>query len=250
MLPTCDGKYHLDVHSSAGVELGLAFEWTEGIRPPGVDIGTTSGAMVLPRQAYAFKAVPVNARLWLRLNGKAIPDSGTLELDLTLGFNNTLFAYVAIMPGDPAPEFKGQDASGQIHRLSALRGKWALVTFGAWLCPGARNFAPVLASIYSQYHSLGLEVLSVFDSPNGDVRLAGPADLNDWARTYGVNYPLINDLDNACQYYDREYLNCTYYSCSGNPSIFLINPQGTIAYRYAGWNPADGLADVLAKLYA
>jgi peroxiredoxin len=248
-LPTCNGTYHLSIHSSGGVDLGLVFDWAES-RLPGDNIGITGGAQVRPGQGYTFKAVPDNAKLWLQLNGKSIPDTGTIDLNLTPGFDNTLFAYIAIMPGDPAPEFKGLDANGKLHSLSALRGKWTLVTFGDWGCPGARNFAPVLASIYSQYHSLGLEVLSVLDAPNMELRVSGPADLNDWARTYGVNYPLINDPDNATQYYNREYLSCTFYSCSDNPSIFLVNPQGTIAYRYRGWDANDGLAGVLAKLYA
>ena len=248
-LPSCDGTYHLSIHSSGGVNLGLVLDWAE-TRLPGDNIGITGGAQVRPGAAYAIKAVPDNAKLWLQLNGKAIPDSGNWDLNLTPGFDNTLFAYVAIMPGDPAPNFKGLDASGQLHTLSALRGKWALVTFGAWFCAGARNFAPVLSSIYSQYHPAGLEVLSVLVAPNSELRIAGPADLNAWSQTYGVNYPLVADTDDACQYYNREYLSCTYYSCSDTPSIFLIDPQGTIAYRYRGWDPQAGLAGVLAKLYA
>lgn len=84
-----------------------------------------------------------------------------------------------------------------------------LVTFDDWICADAHNFASVLSSIYSQYHPLGLEVLSVYDAPSGQLRVAGPADLNDWAQTYRVNYPLINYQDNATQYSNREYLSCT-----------------------------------------
>lgn len=247
--PPCDGKYHLGVHTSGGVNLGLVLDWAE-TRQPGDNIGISGGVQVVPNQAYAIKAVPDNAKLWLRLNGKAIADSGTLDLDLTPGFDNQLWAYVAIMPGDPAPEFKGTDASGQLHRLSALRGKWTLVMFGAWLCAGARNFAPVMASMYAQYHPLGLEALSVLDCPNGQLRMANAADLTDWTQTYGCNYPVVADDDNATQFYNREYLNCDYYSCSDEPSIFLIDPQGTIANRYRGWDPNAGLADALARIYA
>lgn len=250
LLPSCDGTYHLGIHTSGGVSGELVDQWVKGIGP-GIDVGITCGAQVRQGQAYAFKAVPDNARLWLQLNGKRIPDSGTFDLNLTPGFDNTLFAYIAIMPGDPAPEFKGLDATGQLHRLSALRGKWTLVTFGAPACPGSRNFAPILSTLYSQYHPRGLEVLWVLDAPDMWVqRVATPADLNTWAQTYGVNYPLIGDADNATQYYSREYLNCSYYSCSGTPMIFLIDPQGNIAYRYTGWDANDGLAGVLANLYA
>ncbi|MEX8520107.1 MAG: peroxiredoxin family protein [Leptothrix sp. (in: b-proteobacteria)] len=227
--------------------LGLAFDWSEP-RLPGDSIGITSSAQVRPGQAYAFKALPNNARLWLQLNGQSIPDSGTLDLNLTPGFDNTLFAYVAIMPGDPAPDFSGTDTNGQLHSLGALRGKWVLVTFGDWGCAGSRQFAPVLASLYSQYHSLGLEALSVLLCPNSEARLANPTDLSDWTQTYGANYPVISDANNATQYYNREYLSCTYYSCSDQPSIFLIDPQGNITRRYRGWDANDGLATVLAGL--
>jgi peroxiredoxin len=249
-LPSCDGTYHLSIHTSGGVSGDLVDQWVKAISP-GIAIGATCGAQVRPGQAYTFKAVPDNAKLWLQLNGKSIPDSGTWDLNLTPGFDNTLVAYVAIMPGDPAPEFKGLDASGQLHRLSALRGRWTVVAFADPACPGSRNFAPILSTIYSQYHARGLEALWVLDAPDMMVpRVATAADLNAWAQTYGVNYPLIGDADNATQYYNREYLSCNYYSCTDTPSIFLINPQGTIAYRYRGWDPADGLAGVLAKLYA
>lgn len=249
-LPSCDGSYHLSIHTSGGVSGDLVDQWVKSISP-GIDVGITCGAQVRPGQAYAFKAVPANAKLWLRLNGKPIPDAGSFNLDLTPGFDNTLHAYVAIMPGDPAPEFKGLDANEQLHTLSALRGKWTLVTFAAPSCPGSRNFAPILSTLYSQYHPLGLEVLWVLDAPDMTLaRVATPADLNAWAQTYGVNYPLIDDADNATQYYNREYLNCSYYSCTDTPSIFLIDPQGTIAYRYRGWDANDGMAGVLAKLYA
>jgi peroxiredoxin len=247
--PPCVRNYHLSVHTSGGVSSDLVFDWSE-TRRPGDSIGMTGGAQVFPGQAYTFKAVPEDAKLWLQLNGKSIPDSGTFDLNLTPGFDNTLFAYVAIMPGDPAPEFKGLDANGQLHRLSALRGKWVLVTFGDWGCPGAREFAPALSSMYTRYHAAGLEALSVLLCPNMELRLANSADLEEWTQTYGCNYPVIIDADNATQYYNREYLNCNSYSCSDQPSIFLIDPQGTIAQRYRGWDANDGLGGELAKVYA
>jgi peroxiredoxin len=228
--PTVNNKVHVDVHTSSGV-LGDPLMSTE----------------LAPGASYAYQPVPEHATLWVQLDGKSIPASGTVTLDPAA--SHSLFVYVGIMPGDPAPEFKGSDASGQLYRLSALRGKWVLVEFGGWSCPGSRNFAPVLSSIYSQYHGRGLEVLSVLVNPNQEIRVAGPADLQAWSQTYGVNYPLIGDTDNATDWYNREYVTCTYYSCTDTPSIFLIDPQGTIAYRYRGWDPQAGLADVLAKVF-
>ena len=59
--------------------------------------------------------------------------------------------WIRDMPGNPAPEFAGNDVNGQRHTLSSLRGRYTFLAFVDWACPGARNLSQALNGYYKQY---------------------------------------------------------------------------------------------------
>jgi protein SCO1/2 len=75
----------------------------------------------------------------------------------------------AVVDPPVAPEFSLRDQSGQLVKLSASRGRWAVVTFLYTHCP---DVCPLIATQLNQaLHRLGplqLEVFAVSVDPRGD----------------------------------------------------------------------------------
>ena len=72
-----------------------------------------------------------------------------------------LMVYAGPKVGDPAPDFTLPDSLGDTHSLSDFKGKVILLQFWQSFCPGCRDELPRLQKIYDDYHSKGLEVISV-----------------------------------------------------------------------------------------
>jgi protein SCO1/2 len=84
------------------------------------------------------------------------------------------FAGGELTPPRPAPAISLQDASGRRFTLSALRGRYVLVTFLYTHCP---DVCPLIASnLNTVLRTLGpksnVEVLAVSVDPKGDTRAA------------------------------------------------------------------------------
>ncbi len=113
--------------------------------------------------------------------------------------------------GKQAPEFTLQSDKREEVSLSDYKGKYLLVDFWASWCGPCRAGIPGLKEIYADYHSKGLEVLSV--STDGDEKAwlkAVEQEQMPWAQ--------LRDTKTVSKS----------YNITAIPAIFLIDPNGKI----------------------
>ena len=63
--------------------------------------------------------------------------------------------------GDKAPDFSAPSPEGDQVKLSAIKGKVTIIDFWASWCKPCRIENPNLVKLYKEYHSKGLEIISV-----------------------------------------------------------------------------------------
>ena len=85
---------------------------------------------------------------------------------MLIGLLCVSFSYGAGLPhvGD-SPKLIITDLNGESFDLSQKHGKWVLVHFFATWCPACKTELPILAQIYKEYHSKGLEIIAL--TPEG-----------------------------------------------------------------------------------
>lgn len=90
--------------------------------------------------------------------------------------------------GSHRPEFSLPDLEGVQHKLSKWDGKVLVVNFWATWCPPCRKETPAFVELQEKYGAQGLQFIGVAIDEKDNVE--------DFADTYGVNYPmLLGNLD-------------------------------------------------------
>ncbi|MBV4359246.1 TlpA disulfide reductase family protein [Pinibacter aurantiacus] len=75
---------------------------------------------------------------------------------------------VALTPGHAAPDFTLRKRDSSSFTLSSLKGKYVMIDFWASWCHPCRQAIPHWKKVYDQYHSKGLEIVSVSDDSKWD----------------------------------------------------------------------------------
>lgn len=189
-----------------------------------------------PRMALALLAtvICVAAAIWLRHPGDG---SG--------------YQYYGQWIGNPAPDFALTDQDGQPARLSGLRGKLVLMTFGFTHCPNIcpttlANLAAICRGLppadQGRVRVLFITVDPARDTPQalkeyvgfysrGFTGLTGSADeIAKVAKDYGAYYEAVMQ---------DSQVSSNYYTINHSAYVYLIDPQG----RYAVLYDNDKLAD-------
>jgi peroxiredoxin len=174
------------------------------------------------------------------------PDSGeVVRVDVEMvkkdpRFNKLLDRSLVGWEGEPAPAIRGRDFEGQELGLASLRGKAVLLYVWFTNCPPCLRLTPDIAALHEQYRLRGFTVLGV----NADRILGLPYDdevRSEYLRKHSITYPNIHMTEEA-------------RAALGNvnifPTLFLIDPQGTIAKYYVNYQRRDALAKDIEKILA
>ena len=133
----------------------------------------------------------------------------------------------------PLPNAEFSDAEGQAHDLRRVAADGPLL-LGIYKssCASSKQMFPFLERLHERYAADGLSVLGISQDSANITR--------SFARRYGITFPLLLEGD--------DYPVSRAFDIIATPTVFLIEPGGTVAYATMGFmKPAlDTLADAVA----
>ncbi len=126
--------------------------------------------------------------------------------------------------GQLAPDFVVTTLDGAKVRLSDLRGKVILAGFFATWCPPCRKELPLLEkTLWSEFKDDGLVMLAI-------AREQTEAEVRRFQAEYSLTFTIATDPNRIA--YAK-------YAAKGIPRVYLIAPDGTIAYQLAGYHEEE-----------
>lgn len=159
--------------------------------------------------------------------GAVVAMTAALVILLVTGLPQRATFTGQVTPGQPpvapelnaiAPDFERESASGEVIRLSTLRGQPVIVNFWATWCGPCIIEMPILQSILEAHQADGLRILAV--------NMGEPASVvRQWQETYGFTYDLLIDEAQGVS---------TLYRLRGQPSTYVIAPDGIITDIFFG----------------
>lgn len=128
-----------------------------------------------------------------------------------------------------APPIVNTTLAGEDINLQNLQGKLIIINFWATWCVPCRVEMPLLQSFFERYHEQGLEVIAVNMGEN-------QLTVQDWITDFGYTFTVILDEDQSL--FNR-------YQIRGQPSTFIVSPQGIITDIFYGPISERGLDNAL-----
>ena len=129
----------------------------------------------------------------------------------------------ALSAGSQAPEFTLAGVEGQTHSLRHSGEKPALIVFFKNSCPTCMLTFPFLQRLFERLDQAPLRFWGISQDSVGDTEAFG--------RQFGVSFPLLPDT--------AGYPVSNAYGLTHVPSLFLVEPDGTISRTTVGFSRAD-----------
>lgn len=128
-----------------------------------------------------------------------------------------------------APPFELLNMDGERVRLTDLRGNPVIINFWATWCEPCLVEMPILQSLYEKSRANGLRVLAV--------NMGEPPDLlQEWRSDLGITYDILID--------ERQTV-AALYVLRGQPSTYVVSPNGIITHIFYGPASEDALRAAL-----
>ena len=128
-----------------------------------------------------------------------------------------------VEPGQRAPQFELKNLSGGTESLAQVLAKGpALLAFFKVSCPVCQLAVPYLERLSA---SQSLQVIGISQDDDGSTK--------GFNQRFGVSFPTL--LDSARENYPASNA----YGISAVPSLFLVEPDGTLAKSLSGFSKRD-----------
>ena len=149
--------------------------------------------------------------------------------------NSGQIAASSNLKGQLAPDFTLQSLDGKAVRLSDFRGKAVLLNFWATWCQPCKIEMPWFVDMQKQYGPQGLQVLGVAMDD------ASPDDIGKFAKTMGVNYPVL---------IGQESVGDAYGGVQFLPATFYIARDGKVIDKVFGLKGRGEIEEIIKKALA
>ena len=117
-----------------------------------------------------------------------------------------------------APPFALTSLNGEVARLADLRGQQVIVNFWATWCGPCRVEMPILQRLYDDAPPGTLRILAV--------NLGEPPDAaREWQRSFNLTYDIL---------LDEGQMVAALYQLRGQPSTYVISPDGIVTHIFYG----------------
>jgi len=152
---------------------------------------------------------------------------------LCLGLLLCTCSGFALEPGDKAPPFVNLDLSKR-HVLSKhyLGQGWVILDFFATDCEGCKKELPVVEHLYRDFSDQGLEVIVFATDPEG----------TEVVTPFFENRPTPLTV-----LLDHYQVTVKKYGVDEIPSLFLIDPEGSIIHKEVGYR--EDLYELISSFF-
>jgi peroxiredoxin len=158
---------------------------------------------------------------------------------LSLVLALTAIPVLAVVPGTPAPDFKGTDSTGVQHSLSQYKGKYVVLEWANKGCPYDQKhyLSGNMANLQKEWTAKGVIWLSVISSAPGEQGYVTPSEENAYIKSMHVASTAV--------LLDPTGVIGRLYSAKTTPHMFVIDPTGKLIYEGAIDNkPTTDQADL------
>jgi cytochrome c biogenesis protein CcmG/thiol:disulfide interchange protein DsbE len=131
-----------------------------------------------------------------------------------------------INAGQPAPGFSLKGLDGKAYSLDSLMEKGPVVAaFFKISCPVCQFTFPFLQRLHQRYGDQGVTFLGISQD---DAKSTAA-----FAREFGITFPMVLDEK------EKDYPASNAYGLTNVPSIFLVDPDGTVRISSMGFVKKD-----------